>query len=418
MLIDLFKSKKIFVILVTIFTIINVFVAVIIFADIEIISAPKTEVFINIAEVGADSILLEASLKMTNSNNFEISLSKFKIVSVTSENTNIGNISITGGSIPPDTTKEFTAEERFNFKGDDFSELKSIITGEIAVTFLGFISKTIPIEVIVHTSIDELIENFQAPTLTIKADFDTLTNEGLNFTAVIEVYNPNDLEFGIDQLSVIAKTENATEVGRLNIVGDVIKPKESATFQSKGNIMFDALDANILIFTIEGVARGRVGGIEKNISFATDTKLMIPDIIDFIFKNEKIDFQIPVQFKLRLNGILSTVGFKIYNPSEIPLIGKDLICSIFRLDGEKKTLLGQENMETCSIAPKNRVCVKTEITIPYLKFFLTGSLKLLPDWIILRIDGNFSIAGTRQAFPISLNAYVDPHLIKNSSVMD
>ena len=55
------------------------------------------------------------------------------------------------------------------------------------------------------------------------------------------------------------------------------------------------------------------------------------------------------------------------------------------------------------------------MTIPYLKFFLTGSLKILPDWIILRIDGNFSIAGTRQAFPISLNAYVDPHLIKNSN---
>lgn len=415
MFLDLFKSKKIFVILVAIFTIINLVVAIIIFADIEIISAPKTEVFINIAEVGADSILLEASIKMTNSNNFEITLSDMEIISTTKDNTNIGNISIQGGNIPPDSTQEFTAIERINFKGDDFSELNSTISGKIAVTFLGFIKKTIPIEITVHTSINELIENFQAPTLTVKADFDNLTNKGLNFTATIEVYNPNDIEFGIDQLSVVAKTENSTEVGRLNIIGDVIKPKESSIFQSTGNLMFDALDANILIFTIKGIARGRVGGIEKSISFETDTKVVIPDIIDFIFKNEKIDFQIPVQFKLRLNGIHSTVGFKIYNPSEIPLVGKDLVCSIFRLDGEKMTLLGQENMETCSIAPKNRVCVKTEMTIPYLKFFLTGSLKILPDWIILRIDGNFSIAGTRQAFPISLNAYVDPHLIKNSN---
>jgi hypothetical protein len=415
MLIDLFKSKKIFVILVAIFTIINVVIAVIIFADIEIISAPKTDVFINVAEVGAESILIEASIKMTNSNNFEISLTEMEIVSTTKDDTNIGNITIEGGNIPADSTREFTVNETINFKGDDFSELKSEITGKIAVTFLGFIKKTIPIEITVHTSIDELIENFQAPTLTVNADFDTLTNEGLNFTATIEVYNPNDLEFGIDQLSVIAKTENSTEVGRLSIMGDAIKPKESATFQSTGSIMFDALDANILIFTIEGIARGKVGGIEKSISFKTDTKVVIPDIIDFIFKNEKIDFQIPVQFKLRLNGIHSTVGFKIYNPSEIPLVGKDLICSIFRLDGEKMTLLAQKNMETCSIAPKNRVCVKTEMTIPYLKFFISGSFKILPDWIILRIDGNFSIAGTRQAFPISLNAYVDPHLIKNSN---
>ena len=42
-----------------------------------------------------------------------------------------------------------------------------------------------------------------------------------------------------------------------------------------------------------------------------------PDIIDFIFQNEKIMFFIPVQFKLRIDGIHSTVGFKIYNPSNL-----------------------------------------------------------------------------------------------------
>ena len=89
-----------------------------------------------------------------------------------------------------------------------------------------------------------------------------------------------------------------------------------------------------------------------------------------------------------------------------------MLCSIYRVDGEQKTLLGQEKMESCKILPKDRVCVKTEIIIPYRTYLFAGPLKILPDWIVLTIDGHFSLAGTRQEFPISLNAYVDPTVIR------
>jgi hypothetical protein len=69
-------------------------------------------------------------------------------------------------------------------------------------------------------------------------------------------------------------------------------------------------------------------------------------------------------------------------------------------------------MEKCYVQAYERVCVKTQIIIPYLNYLFSGSLKLIPDWIVLRIEGDFHIAGTRQAFPIALNAYFDPNLIK------
>jgi hypothetical protein len=71
-------------------------------------------------------------------------------------------------------------------------------------------------------------------------------------------------------------------------------------------------------------------------------------------------------------------------------------------------------MSACSIAPKDKICVRTNITIPYIKYLSTCRIGygFLPDWIVLRIEGDFYIAGTRQAVPISLNAYVDPNLIK------
>ena len=132
---------------------------------------------------------------------------------------------------------------------------------------------------------------------------------------------------------------------------------------------------------------------------------------EIVFKGEELDFKIPVQFKLTLRGILSNVGFNFYNPSNVSLMGKNLVCSIYRDDNQKLTFLGQDTMTPCTILPGERICVKTQIIIPYLKFLLSGGLKILPDWIVLRIEGDFQIAGTDQVVPLALNAYVDPNLI-------
>ena len=78
------------------------------------------------------------------------------------------------------------------------------------------------------------------------------------------------------------------------------------------------------------------------------------------------------------------------------------------------TVLAQKEMDPCEVEHERIVCIKTQMIIPYLTYLFSDPGKLLPDWIILNIQGEFSIAGTRQAFPISLNAHVDPHLIRNS----
>ena len=174
----------------------------------------------------------------------------------------------------------------------------------------------------------------------MELDFDNLTTEGIEFTVKVNMYNPTKIEFGINKLSIIATTETENEVGRLTIYGDTVKPKESTVFTSKGTLHYNAFDSKKIIFTLNGTAQGKIGGLEKKIDLSTVTELIIPDITEFIFKNQPIDFQIPVQFKLTLRGIITTVGFTIFNPSEIPLEGRNLQCSIFRLDNNRKTLLG------------------------------------------------------------------------------
>jgi len=415
---NIIKKKKFISILTIVLLIINIFIAAVIFVDIQIIKAPKTEVFVNILEVTSEEILIETIIEMANPNSFELSFKDLKLKTLTKDDKIIGEINFKGGNIESDKSKNFYSKDKIYFqeKGD-FSIIKNEISGKIDVSFLGFIKKTIPLEVSVSASVEEIINSIDIPEVNMELDFDNLTQEGIEFTAKVRFYNPTKIEFGIDELSIIAKTEENEEVGRLTIFGDIVNPEESSIFTSKGSLRYNAFDSNKIIFTLNGVARGKIGGLEKRINISTNADLKIPDITEFIFKNESIEFQIPVQFKFRLNGILSTVGFKMFNPSEIPLEGRNLVCKIFRLDGERKTLLGEKEMKSCIILPKNRVCVKTEILIPYLTYLFAGPLKLLPDWIILTIDGHFSIAGTRQEFPISLNAYVDPTLFRSKDTL-
>ncbi|MCJ7570776.1 MAG: hypothetical protein MUO82_02720 [Candidatus Thermoplasmatota archaeon] len=266
--------------------------------------------------------------------------------------------------------------------------------------------------IIIVTSVKEIIENVKIPEVNVEIDFEKLTGEGLEYSVSVKVFNPNNIEIKITEFSIAVKTDKNMVVGSLPIKGGIIKPETTSTFKSKGEILFKAIDADILTLTINGDITVKLGNFNKNISFSTETKVIIPNIADFILKNKTIDIEIPAQFKLRVKGLLGLVGVKIFNPSEIPLVLKNVIFRIYRVDENKKTLLGEQNMNPNDISTKEQIYVNAEILIPYRKFFFSAGLKLLPNWIMLEIEGNLSIAGTRQIIPLSIKAYVDPHLIR------
>ena len=406
-------KKKIVTILTIALLIINIFIACFIFLDIQIISAPETKVFIDIVEVNSEEIILDAKLKMYNSNSFTISIKDFTVTSLNYDNEELGKLKIKGGSIPSDSSKVFSETETITLKdASNLAIIKNKITGKIGVTLLGFITKTIPIDVMVVTSVEKIFDSIDIPDFDIKAYLTDLSEEGLEFSAEVGVYNPTDLVYNVNELYLDFKTDEGVSVGNVKVTGGVVEPKKTCVFYSDGIVSYEAFNAQVLTLELTGVAGARVGGISKNISISTDASLVIPDIKEFVFGSEEIDFRIPVQFKLRLRGIISNVGFSVYNPSNISLLGDNLVCKLYRVDGEKMTLLGESTMEECPIQAGERKCVKTQVIIPYFKFLFSGSLRLLPDWIVLRIEGDFHVAVTRQAFPLALNAYVDPTVIR------
>jgi len=407
-------KKKIYTIFLVLLTIINVTVAIVIFTDIQIIESPKIDVEVRVIEITADELILEIKMKLHNPNSFEISMEDFKVLSTTKNGDKIGEMSIKGGSVHSDKTEVFTEIAKIKFKEkSDFKILKNKITGKIGVEFLGFIKKTIPLELNVLISLEEIIGNIEIPDIDLEFYFDNLTRDGLEFTAGINIYNPNDIGITINELTLDAINDQDENVGKFKITGGEIRPKNHSFFKSTGVLLYKFIDTRELILSVGGKGSVNIAGMNKTISISTDMSIILPDIQDFIFQNENIKFYIPVQFKLTFSGIQTTVGLKYYNPSNISLVTRNINCSIYRVDNEKKTQLGIKSMESCIINPHEEVCIKTQIIIPYLTYLKAGNWKLIPDWIVLTIEGDFAIAGTRQVFPLSLNAYVNPNLFEN-----
>lgn len=406
-------KRKILTIFTIILLFVNIFVVGLIFLDIQIINAPKVEVLIDIVEVNPEEVILNAELKMYNSNSFDIEIKDFTVTSLNYENQEIGELKIKGGYIPAKESKTFTEQEKIVFKeSKNYTVIKNKINGKIGVLLLGFIKKTIPIELTIFTSVEKIFENLEIPDVTVRAYFNDLSDKGIEFTAEVSVNNPTSLTYNVNNLFLDFLNETGISVGNITVNGGSVEPQKSRIFYSNGLIHYDALNVGILTLKLNGIAGTKVAGLNKNISFSTEAYLIIPDIKEFVFKGEEIDFRISVKFKLTLKGILSNVGLSFYNPSNISLIGENLKCLIYRVDGEKQSLLGEDIMNPCEIHPKERNCVQTQILIPYINYLLSGSFRLIPDWIVLRIEGDFHIAGTDQAFPLALNAYVDPDIIR------
>ncbi len=399
-----------------ILVIINIIFASILIIDIQLFKTPDILINLNILDVNSDEIVLGSNIRIINPNSFELIVSDLKVESKTKDGEKIADIIIQGGKIPSNGKKNFNSTDILILKSNNFDLIENTVYARVGVNILGFISKTIPLRITAIVSINEFLETLSQPDVNINFAFDKLTEEGINFNTSIDIYNPTSFEFNINTIHVDINTDNNVKVGKIKILGGKIKPKSSAVFSSNGLIEFKAFDAKTLLMNVSGVAGVKIAGISKNISFSADASFDIPNIKSFIFINQSVDISLPVQFRFSAFGIIADVGLKIYNPSEIPLVAENLVCSISRVDGEKISILGQEDMKSCEVVPNKTICIKTEILLPYSKFLFSDSGTILPDWIVLNIKGDFLIANTRQAFPLSLNAYVNPHFFKNSDL--
>jgi len=408
--------KKILVIIVSALILINVIVGAVLFLDIQVLRAPIIHAEIDPIALTEDKILLEARILITNPNLFDISVENFKVISTTRDGYEVGRFFLAGGDIPPNTNKTFTAQDELGFSNHDYTLIKNTITVDIGITILGIIKKTIPFEMTVDASLTNITNTIAVPVMHLQATVDDITGDGVHFSGTLDAYNPNSFEIFIENLSLNMQTEQNADVGTVNFTGGIIKPEESLTIDVKGTLLFKALDAEKILVNLSGQAGMQAAGIKKSLPFSVNIQFIVPDPMTLLSLNETFNFILSGDFKLRARGVLCTIEFTIYNPSKIPLDARNLICSIFRFDNNKTRLLGTQNMSPCTVEPKNEVCVSTQILLPYSTFLFSGAHRILPDWFILTIKGNFSISGVNRSLPFAITGNLSPHLFMNRGV--
>jgi LEA14-like dessication related protein len=368
---------------------------------------------INITELTSEEIQLETFVDISNPNTFDLILKNIKILSETKDGDEFTRYLLKGDHIPSNAEKSFKSNNSIRLQGNIPKVLINTITADVGIKFLGFIEKIIPIKAVIVLSVEDFINNITLPKIIIHGGIEEIAEDGLVFAADIEISNPSDIELSVDEIFVELKTENNSSVGSIHLDGGILEPKETLNLDVSGLVNYEALNSNKIIIDINGRATINIAGLAQTLTLSTSTIIDVPNLSDLLnLNNDSFDFSLFGEFKIRFRGIITTVDFKVFNPSNIPLEAQNIKCIIYGVTGENKKLIAEKEMESCIVPSKNEVRISTQIRIPYLKLIFSGIGRIFPEWISIRLEGNFAINETTQTIPISINGFIDPYLLR------
>ena len=404
-------KKKIIIFLLALITVINILAAALLFIDIQIIQTPEITVKIDVIEINPDEVVLQTTIDIDNPNSFGFITKNLEVSINTPGGDEVAHVLIEGGSVPPNEKKTFTADAFVSFDGNSPKLLTTRITGSIGVNIV-FIEKTLPITVNIVTSMDEVIKDLTRPIIHIQAEFGEITQESINITGGLDVYNPNTFDMSIGDFSVDIKTETGSNVGNLNIPGGTIKAKDSTNFSGKGLILIEALNAKKLLVNISGAAGAKIAGFNKSIPFSVEAEIKLPDIGELLSSHLPTDLVIKADFKASATGLISDITLEVHNPNKIALAAKDIIVSMYRVDNEEELLINTGNLEGGVVEAETVGFFKGQLVLPYTRLLIPRGGNTIPDWMKIGVRANVSIPGINQSLCLGLIGYQDFHLFR------
>lgn len=411
------KRKIAFAIIIAVLTIINIIAGALIFLDIQVMKSPETTIKIDIQEINAEEALITTTLWIFNPNQFNLIIKNFEVVTSTADGDEVVRMRIDGGEIVPNGNRTFTSSAYIGFNGQSPELLTTTITGTVGMRFFGIIKKTMPIEINVITSIEDIIKDIALPKFHIAGDFGEITQEGVNFTAVIDIENPNSFDMNVEDFSVKIETDTGENVGNFDMEGGVVAAKSSIVLKGEGKILIEALNAEVLTINVSGGVGMKIVGINKSLSFSSEVQIKIPHLEDIFSMDSPTEALINADMKLTRWGFLNW-GFTSYmilemrNPNKIGLIARDIIFSIYRVDNEKETLIGDCTVNETEVGPENTTFIRAQIYLP-IDSLLKGQRRFLPelpDGLLVVVRANVTIPGLDQAFWVGVSGYQDLHI--------
>lgn len=411
------KRKIAISIIIVAILIINMVTCALIFLDIRVIKSPEITIELDLVEINSNEAIIQTTLNIKNPNQFSLIIKDLEIVTKTNADDEILEMKIAGGEISSNKNKTYTSNDAIIFKGEIPKSLNINITGIVGFQFLGIIKKTIPIEMKVITSFGDIIDSIDIPVFSIKGDFGDITNDGISFTADIDIDNPNTFDLYINDIFITMITENGELLEDFEIKGDLIEAKSAITIHVNGIIPIVTLNAETLFINLNTSIGVILAGITKFIDFSTVVEISVPHIEDIFNPNLPTIAFIDADMKLTRKGFLSWgftsyMNLEIRNPNKIGLLAKDVVFSIFKDFEGEQTLIGEYAANETQIGSENSTLIPAQIYLPMNSLFKGQRIILpqLPDGILVVVEVNLTIPGLEETVWIGVSGYQDMHL--------
>jgi LEA14-like dessication related protein len=407
--------KTIIAIILALLFAINIIAASLIFIDIQVLTFPQTTIRVDVVEINSNEIIIHHDLKMYNPNSFEMIIKDFQIIATTTAGEEVTNLTIDGGSIPGQSNRSFAANDRIVMKGNLSGLLSSTITGVVGFNLFGIIKKTIPLEVTVLTSLKEALKKISIPTITVRAEFGTITRHDVNLTTEIDVSNPNPFDMFINNFILNITTETGSNVGNFIIPGSQIPAESSVTLKGYGTVAIEALNAKKLFIALHAEAGANIAGINKSLPFSSTIEIVIPDLNEFIPTDKPIELSLDIDLKRARGGLNGSMTLEVINPTKIPLIASDIVVWYYAVKNDQKYFVGKGPLGTGELVPENTTYFYGNILLLYSKLFNTPGRGLLPDAVFAQLRANITLSGVNLFLPVAIGSYIDLHMFRASS---
>ena len=403
------KGKIAFSLIIAIIITINIVAGALIFLDIQVIKPPEMTVEIDIIEITAEEASIKATLYIENQNQFSIILKDLEVVTTTTGGNKAVRLTMECGEMPPNSNRTFTSSASIGFNGQSPELLTSKITGTVGANFFGFIKKTMPITITIITSAKDVIKEITMPIIHIQGDFGEITQESINFTGVLDIYNPNSFDINIGDFSVKITTETGKDVGYLNIDKGLISAKSSIFLNGEGRILIESLNAKMLTINVSCSAGATIAGVNVSRPFSTNIQLKTPRIENLLSLDKSTDAVLKSDIKYKRGGLVGDVTLTVKNPNKISIIAKDIVLSIYMVNDDNEQLVGECNLGEILVEHEDVTTLSAQIEMSIIKFILYGGT-LFNDWLMVTIRANVTIPGVDQTIMVKASVYSDLHM--------
>lgn len=399
--------KKILVIILVAATILNIVVGAFLFLDIQQMELPEMTLSLEILTITSEEALLQATLSIDNPNSFSILLTNLTMITVDENGHTINQLTLPGGETKAHENRTFNTTVRIQFNGSLPHHLTSHLSGNFGTMFFGVIKKTFPLKFSIVTTLNDILEQFQFPRIHLSADFSHITQEGINFSGIIEISNPNSIDIIVENLTASVTTETDVSVGAISIQGASIPAKTTKQLSGSGWILLKALDAESLQMNLTGSLIISVAGIRKPMNISVEADI-VPPQLERLLSDLPTEASLTGEYTYTLkNGLHDTITFSITNPNNLTLLAKDITVQIFRVDGTKSRMISNGTLSDGLILPQSTTVLQGDMFIPLTQLRPRLGEHFIPDQLKVVLRSNITIQGFNQTIWVGVIGYQD-----------